>query len=1086
MAWFVRFLLVLLFVATPAWAAEPLRVITSDATPPFAFRNPNGQLEGYAVDMWRLWEKKTGVPVQLEATDWALAQRRMLAGEADVIDLIFRIPSREQLYDFSEPFATIQTAIYADKAITGLGHVADLKGFLVGVQEGDACVDSLKASGISTIRTFRNYDELASAVGSHEVKIFCLDEYPAGYYLYRLGLQKRFHKAFDLYQNEFRRAVRKGDTATLALVNRGMALVTPEEEAALRDKWMGKQLVVPAYATLLAQLALGLGGLALVLLVWLQSVRRAVRRRTAELHEEQARLRTLVENSPDVIWLKDADGRYLACNPLGLRLLGAPDIVGKTDADLFPAADAERLRQHDRDALRASGPLMSEERLAFPHTGQVHVFETLRTPVVRPGGGVMGIMGVARDVTLRRLQEQKIRDQEALLKEMSSMAHIGAWEFDLVSGRATWTSEVAKIHETAEDDDRSIAHCLSYYHGDNHDKVEQALRRAIAEREPADIEVEMTTARGNRKWVRAISLPVVENDKVVRVRGTMQDISERRHLEESMRMANLIYQTSLEAIAVTDGDNNIVDVNPAYLRQTGRTAEEVAGRTPSVFCSDMHDAAFYERMREDLALRDQWQGEIWDRTPDGALVARLVHIRVVRDPDGKVYRHILHFNDITEQKLKDEQIWKQTNFDPLTGLPNRRLFVDRLEQEIKKCHGSGCQLGLMFFDLDRFKHINDSFGRARGDRALQEMTRRLGSRIPETATLSRLGGDSFALLVSPLDKRLQLDMLAEALIDAIAAPLPIEGDHAYVTASVGIAVYPDDAGDAEELLRHAEQAMHLAKQDGRARFSYFTRSAQREAQAKLALTNDLRHALARHELQLYYQPIVEMASGRIRKAEALLRWAHPVHGMISPARFIPLAEESGLILPIGEWVFDEAIASIQRWQRKFGNLVELSVNNSPVQFEQVGDCEWVERLSRSGLPPSSLTVEITEGVLLKDSDQVRRCLRRLHEHGTKVSIDDFGTGYSALSYLKHLDVDYLKIDKSFVANLAEDASDQALTGSIIDMAHKLGIQTIAEGVETTAQRDLLAGFGCDYVQGHLYSRAVPRDIFELILEPQGA
>jgi EAL domain-containing protein (putative c-di-GMP-specific phosphodiesterase class I) len=261
---------------------------------------------------------------------------------------------------------------------------------------------------------------------------------------------------------------------------------------------------------------------------------------------------------------------------------------------------------------------------------------------------------------------------------------------------------------------------------------------------------------------------------------------------------------------------------------------------------------------------------------------------------------------------------------------------------------------------------------------------------------------------------------------------------------------------------------------------------QREAQAKLTLTNDLRHALERREMHLFYQPIVEIASGRIRKAEALLRWSHPVHGMVSPARFIPLAEESGLIVEIGDWVVQQAISSIERWRTKYGSLVELSVNNSPAQFEQGSQCQWIDRLVRSGLPPDSLTVEITEGVLVKDSDQVRACLKRLHESGAKVSIDDFGTGFSALSYLKHFDVDYLKIDKSFIANLTEDDSDQALTAAIIDMAHKLGIQAIAEGVETRAQRDMLARFGCDYIQGHLYSRAVPREIFELMLEPQAA
>jgi diguanylate cyclase (GGDEF)-like protein/PAS domain S-box-containing protein len=1087
---FLYRILIAACLALPLLAgAETLRVVTSDNYPPYVFRNDKGVSQGYEVDIWKLWEKKTGIQVDFIPTEWARAQQMIQAGQVDVIDMIVHTPARDPLYDFSPAFATLEAAIYADASISGISELQSLKGFVVGAEAGDACVEVLRRAGIQNLRLFSSYAELAGAVADQTVKIFCMDDYPADYYLYRLGLQKRFVKAIDLYRDQFHRAVRKGDAATLAKVNRGMALITDEERAALREKWMGRPLVFSQYVERFWQILLALAGVILALLVWLTSMRRAVRTRTAQLEEEKARLRTLVENSPDVIWLKDARGRYLACNLPGTRLLGRAEheVLGKTDFELFDHDTAELFQQNDQRAVQARGPVASEERVVFRDSGETHVFDTVRTAVVKPGGDVLGILGVARDVTVRRLQERRLREQEALLREMSALARIGAWEFDLVTGHVIWTEEVARIHETSQSGARSIPNCLAYYHGDNRTRVERALKRAIATGEPCDIELEMVTDLGNLKWIRAIARPVVEQGKVTKVRGTMQDVTERRHLEESMRTATLIYQTSYEAIAVTDAANNVVDVNPAFLRQTGCAPEQVLGHKPGMFSSDMHDAAFYGRLWEELALRDHWQGELWDRNRDGSLTARFVNIRVVRDPDGKPYRHVIQFYDITEQKRKDELIWKQTNFDVLTGLPNRSLFVDRLEQEIRKARETGGGLGLLFIDLDHFKQINDTFGRAKGDRVLLEVVRRMRAKLPEAATLARLGGDSFAVAVATEERRLHLEMLAEALVETLSAPLPVEGgEQAYVTASMGIALYPEDGTQAEELIRNAEQAMYMAKDEGRARFSYFTRSMQREAQAKLMLTNDLRHALERRELHVFYQPIVEVATGRIRKAEALLRWSHPVHGMVSPARFIPLAEESGLIVAIGDWVVQEAIASIERWRTKYGSHVELSVNNSPVQFEQAGECAWIDRLVRSGLPPDSLTVEITEGVLVKDSEQVRACLKRLHDSGAKVSIDDFGTGFSALSYLKHFDVDYLKIDKSFIANLTEDDSDQALTAAIIDMAHKLGIQTIAEGVETRAQRDILARFGCDFIQGHLYSRAVPREIFEVLLEPQAA
>jgi EAL domain-containing protein (putative c-di-GMP-specific phosphodiesterase class I) len=325
-------------------------------------------------------------------------------------------------------------------------------------------------------------------------------------------------------------------------------------------------------------------------------------------------------------------------------------------------------------------------------------------------------------------------------------------------------------------------------------------------------------------------------------------------------------------------------------------------------------------------------------------------------------------------------------------------------------------------------------------------------------------------------------MIAQAILDAVAAPMRLgAGELAYLSASLGISIYPDDATDANELVRNAEHAERLAKRSGRGQFQYFTPSLQQQAQATVRLMNHLRDALARRQLQLYYQPIVEVATERVRKAEVLLRWMHPKEGPVNPARFIPLAEESGLINDIGDWVLGEAIASTGRWRERYGCVIELSVNISPRQFEHPDPLPWLARIVDAGLPPNSITVEITEGVLVSDAEQVIRCLDVLHRAGAKVSIDDFGTGFSALAYLKQFNVDYLKIDKSFIDKLTHKGSDRAVTEAIIDLAHRLGIATIAEGVETKAQRDLLAALGCDYIQGYYYSPALAKEAFEALL-----
>ncbi|HUW25039.1 MAG TPA: EAL domain-containing protein [Gallionella sp.] len=453
--------------------------------------------------------------------------------------------------------------------------------------------------------------------------------------------------------------------------------------------------------------------------------------------------------------------------------------------------------------------------------------------------------------------------------------------------------------------------------------------------------------------------------------------------------------------------------------------------------------------------------------------------------------------DITQQKESEELIWSQANYDTLTGLPNRHMFHDRLSQEIKKAHRASLKMALLFIDLDKFKEVNDTLGHKMGDLLLQEAARRISCCVREADTVARLGGDEFIIILSELDDAGNIERVAESIRLSLAEPFRLKNEVAYISASIGITLYPDDATEMEDLLKNADQAMYAAKDGGRNRFAYFTHSMQQAAQMRLRLTTELRSALAAgDQFRVYYQPIVDMATGHIHKAEALIRWQHPQRGLVSPAEFIPLAEETGLIVEIGDWVFREAAQQTARWQKLFSSGIQISVNVSPVQglwfqtsvnispmqFRQPGKlCKaWIDHLQELGLPGQSIAIEITEGLLLNENSDVTGKLLEFRDAGMQISIDDFGTGYSSLSYLKKFNIDYLKIDRSFVHDLATNPNDMALSEAIIVMAHKLGLKVIAEGVETEAQRVLLAQAGCDYAQGYLFSKPVSAEEFETL------
>jgi diguanylate cyclase (GGDEF)-like protein/PAS domain S-box-containing protein len=572
----------------------------------------------------------------------------------------------------------------------------------------------------------------------------------------------------------------------------------------------------------------------------------------------------------------------------------------------------------------------------------------------------------------------------------------------------------------------------------------------------------------------AVHVEAVADAKKRECRLAVTDISARKRIEEELQLSALVYQSINEAIVVADADNRIVAINPAFTRMTGYTEEDAIGQPTSLLKSGRQSAEFYQQMWAALDSSGCWQGEIWNRRKNGEVYVEWLSISTIYGTDGEVLRRVAMFFDLTEQKRNEALIWRQANYDPLTDLPNRNLFYDRLQQKLKSTRREDHRLALLFIDLDHFKEVNDTLGHQYGDQLLVQVARRISACIREADTLARLGGDEFTAILGGLGEASRIEGVAQQIIEAVGHPYQLGTEVAQVSASIGITLYPSDATDVETLIKNADQAMYAAKAQGRNRFSYFTAAMEQAAQERRQLGQDLRGAIRAGQFMVYYQPIIELATGRIVKAEALPRWRHPSRGLIEPAEFIPLAEESGLINEVGDWVFKQAARQAKLWQGLCADAMQISVNKSPRQFFECTLKEsWIDFLREIQLPAACINIDIAESLLLDDRPAVAAALLRFRDANIQVTLDDFGVGHSSLSDLKKFHIDYLKIDQSFVWGMVDDPGDRAIVEGIIAMAHKLGIKVIAEGVESAGQRDLLAEVGCDFGQGYWFAKPMP-------------
>ena len=553
------------------------------------------------------------------------------------------------------------------------------------------------------------------------------------------------------------------------------------------------------------------------------------------------------------------------------------------------------------------------------------------------------------------------------------------------------------------------------------------------------------------------------------------------------RLAASVYENSSEGMAIIDARRSIIDVNRAFTRLTGFPADEARGRNIEHWFSAQRDTELLAVATESLRATGSWAGEVWlKRRADEPFLARVSVNAVEAGNNGRGADYVVLFSDATEQKRAQEKIWLHANFDAVTKLPNRRHFCDSLRGEILEAEATNARTAVIFIDLDRFKDVNDRFGHAVGDELLQLAAERIRSCVRAEDLVARLGGDEFTVMLTKIFDLDEVIPVAERIVAAFARPFAIAGEETFTSASLGVTLHPHDGADVQTLLRNADQAMYAAKQAGRNCFRLFAPQLHVATATHASLASDLHNALANSEIELHYQPIVDMRNGRIVKAEALARWRHPKRGDVPPSEFIPIAEETGLIVEIGDWAFRRAAAQALSWRSAFDPRFQISVNVSAVQFAAPdGAAANFDRLVvRPGLGPGAMIVEITESALVDATETVRGLIARYRRAGIEIALDDFGTGYSSLAYLKDFDISYLKADRAFVSGLTERPRDRAILKAIVVMAHELGIDVIAEGVETEPQRRLLVTAGCDFAQGYLISRPAPAADLEAMLSAQ--